>query len=95
MLAVIRTGDAAYGMAVRREIEQVAGRDVAIGAVYATLDRLEEKGLVGSTRVHGGGPRRVFSVTPLGARLLADTRAMRECMWSGVELERLLPEGAG
>ena len=50
MLAVVRRGDDAYGMNVRRELEDVTNRDVAIGAVYATLDRLEAKGLVVSTR---------------------------------------------
>ena len=44
LLALLRLGEEAYGMAVRREIETRASRDVSIGAVYATLDRLEEKG---------------------------------------------------
>ena len=48
LLALLRLGDEAYGMTVRREIEERAARDVSIGAVYATLDRLEEKGLVKS-----------------------------------------------
>jgi PadR family transcriptional regulator PadR len=96
MVAVVRTGDEAYGMAVRREIEGVLGRDVTIGAVYATLDRLEEKGLVASVRAAGDGnaPRRVFHVTPRGARALAASRAMRERLWQGVDLAALLPEGA-
>jgi PadR family transcriptional regulator, regulatory protein PadR len=46
MLALAHLGDAAYGITVRREIEARTGRTVAIGAVYATLARLEEKGLV-------------------------------------------------
>ena len=41
MLSVIRTGDEAYGMNVRRELESVTGREITIGSVYATLDRLE------------------------------------------------------
>ena len=53
MVAVLRTGEEAYGMAVRREIEAVIGRDVTIGAVYATLDRLEAKRLVASRRTAG------------------------------------------
>lgn len=92
MLAVLRTGDDAYGMAVRREIEHVVGRDLSIGAVYATLDRLEAKGLVASTRSEAS--RRVFAVTPRGARALADSRTMREQLWSGVDLDALLPRGA-
>lgn len=94
LLAVLRTAEEAYGMAVRREIERVADREVAIGAVYATLDRLEAKGLVDSSRAQSDGSRRIFSVTPTGAGALADTRAMRERLWQGVDLGRLLPEGA-
>lgn len=96
MLAVLRTRDEAYGMTVRREIEQLTGRDVAIGAVYATLDRLEAKGLVASDRVRGGDggvSRRLFEVTAAGARALAATRAMRERLWQGVDLRRLLAQG--
>ena len=88
MLAVIRTDAEAYGMNVRREIERVTKRDLAIGAIYATLDRLEAKGLVASTRSTGkdGTSRRVFAVTPAGARGLTDTRAARERLWTGVKL---------
>lgn len=93
LVAVLRTGDEAYGMQVRREIEQVTSRDVAIGAVYATLDRLEAKGLVVSARrgdPRGGPSRRVFRLTRSGAQALADTRAMRERLWQGVDQRRLL-----
>lgn len=95
MLAVLRTRDEAYGMAVRRELERVTARDVAIGAVYSTLDRLEAKGLVDSARVERDGSRRVFTVTSRGAGALAETRAMRERLWRGVDLGRLLSGGAG
>lgn len=91
MLAVLRTKDDAYGMTVRREIEEVTGREIAVGAVYATLDRLESKALVASKRApQDGVSRRVFSVTPAGARALAETRAMRERLWRGIDLRRLL-----
>ena len=91
LIAVFRTGDEAYGMQVRREIEQVTGRDLAIGAVYSTLDRLEEKGLLTSRRSPGvGQSRRRFALSPSGAKALAQTRAMRERLWDGVPLQRLL-----
>ncbi len=91
MLAVLRTGDEAYGMNVRRELERVTGREVAIGAVYATLDRLEAKGLVASSRSGtGAASRRLFAVTALGARALAESRTMRERLWEGVDLRPLL-----
>jgi PadR family transcriptional regulator PadR len=96
MLAVLRTADEAYGMSVRRELERVTERDVTIGAVYATLDRLEAKGLIASRRSGGEGPsRRVFEVTRRGARALAESRAMRERLWRGVELWRVLGEAKG
>ena len=89
LVAVLRTAGEAYGMEVRREIERVAGRDLAIGAVYATLDRLEAKGLLTSARSHAGGARRLFAVSPAGARALAATRARRERLWQGIDLPRL------
>jgi PadR family transcriptional regulator, regulatory protein PadR len=95
MVAVVRIRGDAYGMAVRREIDSVLGRDVTIGAVYATLDRLEAKGLVTSARTPGEASRRVFVVTPRGAKALAASRAMRERLWQGVDLQPLLPEGVG
>ena len=77
MLAVLRTDAEAFGMAVRRELEEVTGRDVAVGAVYATLDRLEAKGLVDSVRPRTDGPsRRLFRVTRPGLLALGETRAM-------------------
>jgi PadR family transcriptional regulator, regulatory protein PadR len=94
LLAVLRTGHEAYGMAVRREIETVTGREVAVGAVYATLDRLEAKRLVSSVR-SGSASRRVFTVTGVGAAALAATRAMREQLWQGIDLVRLATEGRG
>jgi PadR family transcriptional regulator PadR len=86
---------------VRRELERVTGREVTIGAVYATLDRLEAKRLVRSIRAGAGGSsRRVFAVTRRGVEALAVTRrgvealavtrAIRERLWKGVDLQRVL-----
>lgn len=92
MLAVLRTASDAYAMAVRRELEYVTGRSITIGSIYVTLDRLESKALVTSTRTprDTSSSRRVFTVTSMGAHVLADTRAMRERLWRGVELRALL-----
>ena len=91
LVAVLRLSSEAYGMNVRREIERVTGRDLAIGAVYATLDRLEAKGLLTSARTYGAGPsRRRFEMSASGARALAETRAMRERLWQGVDLRGLI-----
>ena len=91
LVAVLRTRGEAFGMQVRREIERVTDRDLAIGAVYATLDRLEDKGLLTSRRVLSDGPsRRRFEVTQTGALALAETRAMRERFWQGVYVRGLI-----
>jgi PadR family transcriptional regulator PadR len=87
LLAVLRTGDSAYGMMIRREIEQVTGREIAVGATYATLDRLEAKRLVVSKRsTVDGVSRKLFAVTAAGARALTESRSMRERLWKGVVL---------
>ena len=91
MLAVVRTGGDAYGMNVRRELEAVTGRQITIGSVYATLDRLEAKALVISTRTAAAdaSSRRIFAITEAGARSLTETRATRERLWTGVKLQGL------
>ena len=87
MLAVVHAGADAFGMSVRREIESRTGRDVAIGAVYATLDRLEAKKLISSARPKTGSPsRRIFRITAAGSRALLATRTMREGLWRGIDL---------
>jgi PadR family transcriptional regulator, regulatory protein PadR len=76
-------GDGAYGLAVRREIAQRAEREVSIGAVYATLERLNDKGLVRSRQAEasderGGRRRRYFKLTAEGdAALEATHRALQ------------------
>ena len=91
LVAVLRAREEAYGMEVRREIERVAGRELAIGAVYATLDRLEAKGLLVSHRIQGDGPtRRRFALTAAGAHALTETRRMRERLWQGIDLGQLV-----
>jgi len=87
LLAVLRLADDAYGMEVRREIETRTGRDASIGAVYATLDRLESKGLVRSReQVRNDSPRKLYKVTPEGSRALAATHKAVSSMWDGVKV---------
>ena len=88
LVAVLRTQGEAYGMNVRREIEHVTGRELAIGAVYATLDRLEQKSLVRFTVARAqpgqsGRPRKCFTATAAGARALAHTTEMLARMMRG------------
>ena len=90
LLALVRLGPDAYGATVRREIEARAGREVSISAVYTTLERLEQKGLVRSrvgepTPERGGRRRRHFALLPLGARSLGDAYRAFAGMTAGIE----------
>jgi len=92
LLAVHRRGDSAYGVTVRQEIEDRVGREVSIGAVYATMNRLEDKGYVESHEtdpvpIRGGRSRRHFKMTPSGARALRASRDMLGRMWEGLEVD--------
>jgi len=96
MLAVLRLGEEAYGASVLDEIRSRAGRRVARGALYVTLDRLEDKGLIRSRYAEGGPerggrPRRLLALTPAGRRALRDARATLLRLWQG--LESLLERG--
>ena len=95
MLALLRTAPDAYAMAIRRELEKVTGRSVAIGSVYVTLDRLESKRLITSTRAQrdASSSRRMFAVTAAGAQALTETKAMRERLWRGVQVRSMVREG--
>ena len=90
LLSIMRLGEEAYGLAVRSELEAVAGRMPSSGSLYTTLDRMERKGLVESsageiTRERGGRPRRYVRVTPAGQALLARSRDTLLALWNGLE----------
>lgn len=90
LLAVLRLGEDAYGVPIRRDIEQRAGRTLTVGALYRTLDRLEEKGYVKSwssdpVPERGGRSRRYFKVRAPGMRALRESREALSAMWEGLE----------
>jgi DNA-binding PadR family transcriptional regulator len=89
LLALAHLEDDAYGVTIRREIEARTGRTVAIGAIYATLARLEEKGLVhfrlsDPQPVPGGRARKYFSLTRSGTRALRHSTSMLGRMIAGL-----------
>lgn len=92
LLAVARLPGRAYGVTIRAEIEQQAARVLSLGAIYPTLDRLEEKGLVSSSMsepigVRGGRSRRIYGLSPDGAAALAQARAQLFGLWAGLRLD--------
>jgi DNA-binding PadR family transcriptional regulator len=93
MLALARPNADGYGMTVRQAIEERTGRNIAIGAIYATLGRLEDKGLVRHTwsepqPIPGGRARKQFALTPAGARATKHSATMMASMMQGVPLIR-------
>jgi PadR family transcriptional regulator, regulatory protein PadR len=86
ILAILRSGDEAYGVQIAREIEQTCGRRILLAAVYAALDRLERNRLVASrmgspTPERGGRAKRFFNVTPRGIRAARDTQNAFMALW--------------
>jgi len=94
MLTVMHLGEEAYGVPISRELEARRGRSVAVGSVYAALERLEGKGLVASTLgdptpERGGKAKRYFTVTKEGLRQVRKTRQVLMGLW------KTLPELKG
>ncbi|SRR6266487_3806733 len=90
LLAIVRLRDDAYGRAILKEVQARLERDIVAGAVHATLERLEEKGLIASrlgsgTAIRGGRARRFYRLQPSGLRALNDTRAAIDSLWRGLK----------
>lgn len=90
LLAILRLGADASGVGIARELEETAGRSVSRGALYTTLDRLEEKGLVrwklGKGSVERAGlPLRTYTVTSSGLAVLRSSREVLVRLWRGLE----------
>lgn len=91
LLALLHQDRQAYAVSIRRELAERLGTEVTMGAVYATLDRLEGKGLV-SERDEApetgrrGRPRTYFDILPDGLAALNQTRRARDAMWHGIRL---------
>jgi DNA-binding PadR family transcriptional regulator len=87
MLSILSLNDNAYGVTIRQNLKVKVGRNVAIGALYSTAERLEKKGLLSSKKgealpERGGKAKRYFSVTPLGMAALSDTKKQLEILWN-------------
>lgn len=93
LLVVARLEGEGYGLSILREIEACTGSRPAIGAVYATLERLEDKGWITSfageaTPKRGGRAKRHYRIELRGARALQGTRRLFDRLWDGLDLGR-------
>src|SRR6202030_1880444 len=89
LLALMRLGDDAYGVPISEAIEENSGREVAVGSVYITLERLEQKGFVSSrlgepTAVRGGRAKTYFRITGKGLREVRQAQRTLMRLWRGV-----------
>jgi DNA-binding PadR family transcriptional regulator len=90
LLVVVALGGEGYGVSVQSRLERDARRPVALGAVYAALERLERKGYVTSafgerTPERGGRRKRMFAATTAGVHALRECRRTRERLWKTIE----------
>ncbi|RYC71076.1 MULTISPECIES: PadR family transcriptional regulator [Spirosoma] len=92
LLAVAVLSPKAYSVVIAEVLEQETGQLVSTGAVHAALQRLEQKGYLSShlgeaTPERGGRRKRLFTVTPLGGRILSEVQSVRSRLW-----ERIVPQ---
>lgn len=90
MLAILRLGETAYGVTIHQVLLDTARRRTSFGAIYTTLERLEEKGLVSSeigevTRERGGKAKRYFRVNAAGVAALKEMLHSTDSMKAGLE----------
>lgn len=92
LLAILRLGDNAYGSTIRQLLAESINRDVTIGALYTTLERLEKKGLVESkmgesTSERGGRAKKYFKVSAQGQSALKRSKQALSNMWQGLTIK--------
>ncbi len=94
LTSILALGSDAYGVPLSKSLEEIKGHSIAVGSVYAALDRLETKGLIASnlgeaTPERGGRAKRYFSLTQQGISALRETCVLLE------QLNKLLPDAGG
>lgn len=93
LLSIRATEAPVYAVSVQRFIAATTGRETVMGAIYAALDRLEDKRLIRSsfgppTPERGGKRKRLLTVTPEGVSRLDDLRRLRARVWRVIEEKR-------
>ena len=89
MLTVGILYNEAYGISIKKEIEQRLSRKVSVGALQSALKRLEEKGYLKSregesTQERAGRPKRYFTITAYGKKAMEYTRSTRNTLWDAI-----------
>lgn len=89
LLSAAILADDAYGNSIKEEIKKRMGRNPSIGALHASLQRLEEKGYLESwegetTPERGGRRKRYYKVTKAGVKAIQQVKELRDSMWKSV-----------
>jgi PadR family transcriptional regulator PadR len=89
LLAILRLGDKAYCVPILDQVEEVTGREWALGSIYITLHRLEKKGCIESqfgtpTPERGGKRKRFYKITDSGMKALQTIKKVEKAMWDGL-----------
>ena len=87
--AILRLGENAYGVTIRRKVSEITQRDLVYGTLYNTLDQLVQKGLIHKTRgeptgERGGRSRMLYTLTERGIRELKEARELQNKIWRGL-----------
>ena len=98
MLSILSLGDNAYGVTIRKNLKDTIGREVTIGALYSTAERLEKKGLLcssksGASPERGGKAKRFFKVTAQGIRMLEETKRHLDTLWHQIPSNSFMAVG--
>jgi len=91
LLSIVHLKSNAYGVTIRQHLKETIDRDVTLGALYATIERLEKKGFLSShkgeaTPERGGKAKRMVNITALGQKSLKETKRRFEAMWQNIQL---------
>ena len=86
LLTIAFLHEEAYGVSIKREIENRADRSISIGALHSTITRLEEKGFLkshlgGSIPERGGRRKKFFELTVAGKSALHEIKSLRDDLW--------------
>ncbi|NRA59414.1 MAG: helix-turn-helix transcriptional regulator [Psychrobium sp.] len=91
LLSIMHLGDQAYGVTIRQQLKQSIDRDVSLGALYSTIERLEKKGFITSRKgeakpERGGKAKRLVRVSALGISMLSASKLQFETMWRNIQI---------
>lgn len=97
LLAVLQLKEQAYGTQIRQYLADTVGRDLSIGALYTTLERLEQKGLLTgrlgeATAERGGRAKKYFAITAEGQQALSRSKQAFDRLWQGLALKPVAPD---